>query len=744
MAYREVPFNPAATGLALTLGGLAATLLPRAYTFDPLLLLAAMLLFGCAPRWRLFASALLGLAWVGWAIDAGVAARLPADAPIRAAIVGTVADVPEPAAPIGCRFLLDKVETDGHAIRGLIDVSDYSGGCPRLGQRLALSARLKRPRGLLNFVGFDSEQHALRLNLVARASGERLVVAEPAGLAAVRGRLLERLAPLAAWQPAAVKALALGDRSGLSDAQWELLARSGLTHLFAISGFHISMLFVWMLGLGTLARRVGVPLPIALSAIGGWLLAATYGVLTGYTVPTQRTLFALALVTVALAWRRQAVSLHTLGWAAMLVLAADPLAVLDRGYWLSFTAVAALLIALGLREGLGGWRAALWAQPVCFIALYPLLVGQGLVASGWSLLINLVAVPLISLIIVPALVLALALLDLLPVVAQWLVGGADLLLDALLTGTDRLLGPVAMIEPRPPPTLIALLLAGLGAVVLLIVEGWRWRLMALLLLLPALLPRADILPSDVLELQLLDVGQGSSLLIRSDRSAVLIDLGPGHDATHRQLLKSLTALAVARLDALIISHGDSDHRGQIDAFVSRVRVDRIYSSAPALHPRAERCTTGQHWFHRGFSIDVLHPNAGLPYLRNDSSCVLRIASAYGVVLVPGDIGDAIEDRLLLTARAALRADVVVVPHHGSASSSGYAFINATRADLALVSAGADNRFGHPKPEIVERWQLYGAQVLNTAEQGGLRVRLTEDGLQVASARQTRPARWREQ
>ena len=268
---------------------------------------------------------------------------------------------------------------------------------------------------------------------------------------------------------------------------------------------------------------------------------------------------------------------------------------------------------------------------------------------------------------------------------------------------------------------------------------------ALLLWLPLLFPARDLPAHGEAEVVVIDVGQGLSVLVRTARHSLLYDMGPaerdGFDAGERAVVPTLHALGVRRIDAAMLSHGDNDHAGGWPAVARTIPVAALLAPAGSPVPGITACVAGQSWEWDGVRFRVLHPTPWFPYLGNEASCVLRVETAHGDVLLTGDIGSVVESKLLHASPEALRSDVVVVPHHGSAGSSSESFVAATRARLALVSSGAGNRFGHPKPQIAKRWCDAGAEVVDTARAGALRVWLGRAGLQLDERRASRARLW---
>jgi competence protein ComEC len=298
----------------------------------------------------------------------------------------------------------------------------------------------------------------------------------------------------------------------------------------------------------------------------------------------------------------------------------------------------------------------------------------------------------------------------------------------------------------PQPSWFALPMALLGGFWLLLPRGTPGKALALLLWLPLLWPQRGLPDRGEVELQVIDVGQGLSVLVRTSHHTLLYDTGPavldGFDAGESAVVPTLHALGVRRLDVITISHGDNDHAGGFAAVARTFPPSLVLTpdGAPPL-PQGRACRAGLNWQWDGVRFRFLHPPRFFPYLGNEAGCVLRVESAHGVALLPADIGEVIEQALLHRDASALRADVVLMPHHGSGGSSTQDFVDATGARFAIASSGYDNRFRHPRPEVVERWGDAGAQVINTAGTGAVRVRMLVSGITVERERGIRPRSW---
>lgn len=628
---------------------------------------------------------------------------------------------------------------------------------PGPGSRWRLQVRLRVPRGVVNPGGFDFERRALERRIAATGY---VLTGEPAGPPAssqAPDRLRETLsAAIAATVPDArsrfVQALALGDTRALDDHDWRVLRATGLTHLIAISGFHVGLVagFGALVGQGmwqlfpSLGRRWPRPLATAATALA---LALAYTALAGFALPTVRTALMIAVVALARLQRRPQGPGQSLALATIAVLLFDPLAVLSPGFWLSYLGVAWLLWCLPAAPGDGWWRPFAGGQAVAMLGLLPVGAWFFSQASLPGPLVNLAGIPWISLGVVPLALLGLLLHPLHEGAAALAWQAAAALMDALWRLLEWVARWPAALAWLPEPGLASLALALAGAFWLLLPRGIPGKGLAALMFLPLLWPARDLPQDGEVDLLLVDVGQGLSLIVQTRRHLLLYDAGPapprGLDFGEAAVLPALRARGVRGIDVLVLSHGDNDHAGGAAAVRAGLPVGRTFAPPGWAEAPVRACLAGQGWQWDGVRFTWLHPTPFFPYLRNDSSCVLRIEAAGASALLPGDIGRHVEARLAKLPASQVRSDVLVVPHHGSDSSSSLDFLAAVRPSLGLLPVGHDNRFELPRQIVLDRYDRYGTRLLDSATHGAVRLRLGPGGVQVLERlRGDRPRYWR--
>lgn len=757
---------PACRGTGLAAALLLAAQLGGRWVRGPLLLAAGLAAGYDLAAWRAeerLADA-LPPAWEGHDIE----------------VEGVVSGLPQPGER-GTRFLFDadRVHTPGAVVPSRVSLTWYAGrgkggeaAIPppeiRAGERWRMTVRLKRPRGLANPHAFDFEPWALARGI--RATGYVRVSPEPGRIAAREGgwpqdvhRLRQGVrdamqASLGEARFAGVLvALAIGDQDAIAQPDWQVFWRTGVGHLVSISGLHVTMLASLAFLCVTFAWSRFTPLvrwlPSRKAGVAAGVLAAlAYTLAAGYGVPAQRTLVMLAVAAVAVLADRAASPSRVLAGALLAVLVVDPWAALAPGFWLSFGAVAAIFHALSLRTGtLSSLKGAILTQSVVTLALWPalaLLFGEvSLVAP----LANAFAIPVVSLLIVP--------LTLAGALTPWdgPLAPAHALMAATMVPLEWLAAVPGAVAEYPALPWASAGLAVAGTALLLAPRGLPLRGAGVVLLLPMALHRAPApLPGEAW-VDVLDVGQGLAVVVRTARHALACDAGPAWggetDGGSRIVVPFLRGEGVRRLDGMVVTHADTDHAGGA-ASVARSREPRwLVSALPpddGLHgamPDSWPCVAGLQWFWDGVSFEILHPSSHA--LRdgrrriNDRSCVLRVEAAGGAMILAADIERAAEAELVARARDRLRADALLVPHHGSRTSSTPAFVDAVSPKVALVSAGWRNRFRQPAAVVEARYRERGTEIRRTDVEGALRVTLPASAGEPVAVRRLvdRPRYW---
>lgn len=686
------------------------------------------------------------------------------------ALVGVVAAMPQ-RNELGQRFRLDveSAQLAGSEVRvpPRLVLGWYGGeGVPtlRAGERWQMAVRLRAPHGNLNPHGFDYELWLWEQGIQAtgyvrtgpndarpRRIGSTWQHPVERARQAVREAIFERVSDRKS--AGLLAALVVGDQNAIDRADWDIFRATGVAHLMSISGLHVTM-FAWTASLvvGWLWRRSSrlcLAWPAQHAAlVGGVLLAGGYALFSGWGVPAQRTMWMLAAVALLRLsgrhWPWQMLWLL----AGAVVVTLDPWALMQAGFWLSFVAVGVLFATdsgAASPHPIGAaarFRSMLREQGVVTVALTPLsllLFGQ---VSVVGVLANLVAIPWVTLVVTP-LAMAGVLVPWLWDLAAWAVQGLGWLLQVLAAW------PFATYSGAAAPVWAGA--AGvLGGLLLAMRLPWHAKALGLPLLLPVLLWQAPRPAAGEFELLAADIGQGNAVIVRTAGHTLVYDTGPRYsadnDAGHRVLVPLLRAFD-EKVDTVVVSHRDSDHSGGAAAVLAMQPRSRLLSSIEAQHELqqvrpARRCQAGQRWQWDGVDFEVLHPEPAdyeAPAGSNALSCVLRIANGRQAALLAGDIELAQEVRLVEQG-AALKADVLLVPHHGSKTSSSEAFIDAVRPRWALVQAGYRNRFGHPAQAVAARYRERGIALVESARCGAARWSSADAG-HMACERDEAPRYW---
>lgn len=766
----------------------------------------AIHLAGRLQQWRQRAAAfafcglVAGFAWAGLFAQYYLARALPTEWEGRdVALVGTIDSLPYRFEQgVRFHFAVEQVEgappPDGFPRR--VALSWYSAFRPGdlqpvpevgPGERWQFTARLRRPHGNANPHGFDYEVWLLEQNL--RATG----YVRPDQRRAMKNERIDSFVPSfnnfvqrsRAWlrdriytalpqheYAGVIVALVIGDQRAIAQSDWKVFNHTGIGHLVSISGLHITMISAMfaalMLALWRRSFFTRLQLPLLLpaqkaAAMTGAASALLYVLLAGFGIPAQRTLAMLTVVALALWTGRITKVSHVLCLALGVVVVLDPWAVLQPGFWLSFGAVAAILYAtVGRPAPLAaelGWRDR-WLQRLSGAARIQYAVTLGLVpltmllfaqVSLVSPLANAIAIPLVSFFVTPAALIG----SVLPMpMSEWVLGAAHWLVWVLAQLLHWMSAFPAAVWTAPVPAQWSVAAALIGTAWMLAPRGWPVRWLGVACLLPLLLATAAAPKPGEMWVTALDVGQGMALLIETPNRRLLYDTGPAYspdsDGGNRVILPYLKGRGINSLDAVIVSHSDTDHAGGALSVFEDIAVGWTSSSIPEAHPvvqrapRHRRCEAGQAWEWDGVRFEMLYPVPAVYESRkwraNARSCTLKISVNGRAILLPGDIEAVQEGHLVAAGPDLLRANVLLAPHHGSGTSSTLPFLQAVQPEIALFQVGHANRYRHPKEEVYQRYADLGVQRLRTDETGAVSLRFG-DRLEVSAFRMEQARYW---
>ncbi len=562
--------------------------------------------------------------------------------------------------------------------------------------------------------------------------------------------------------------LAIGEKQWIMPEQWDVLRKTGILHLMVISGLHIGLVagfgfligrFIWKY-LGTLplwipSQRAGLLLGLG--------MASFYALLAGFLVPTKRALMMLTIAAMNFFLYRLVSVSQILIIALLLILLWNPFEIMSLGLWLSFSTVALIIYVvnqshanyklnnekknfskleflthIGTNFGKVQWAVIIGMTPVLLFVMgyFPLT----------SFVANAIAIPWISLVIIPLIFIGVGLLYIFPSLGSKLLELTAHLLEGLWFSMNWLAEQSWGIYEGAIPPFWAFILAVIGVLIFLLPKGFPARWIGLFWLLPLFFFSRDILQKGEIWFTLLDVGQGLSSVVRTQNYTLIYDTGPRAKTPAVPFLKSL---GINQVDKLIVSHANRDHSHGTLHLIQQLKVNQLMSSQPESfldYPISgfDGCQTQQVWYWDEVKFEILHPEPAFQGNSNDMSCVLKVTAKGGSILLTGDIGKRIEFNLLKHSPEKLPTDILIVPHHGSKNSSTDKFIKTTHPKVALFSSGYRNGFNHPHPDAVQRYQKYNINLLNTSETGAIQFKVTEKGVaEPILAKQVRKHYWQE-
>ena len=619
------------------------------------------------------------------------------------------------------------------------------------GQYWQFTVKLKRPHGRLNPGGFDYERWLFMQNIAATGYVRKTPAPQLMATAVVfqntdsiRQFISDRLDELLkkTENKGLIKALTIGDKQELTQQQWQIFRDTGTIHLLAISGLHLGLVsgIIYFLIL-KICIVLAIRSPQHFAALFAITIATFYAALAGFSLPTQRALLMLIIVMTGVVWQRNITATNTLAIALFAVLIFDPLAVLSPGFWLSFLAVILIVYCLtGRLSKINSWHGAITIHWITAIGLSPVLLFYFQQVSLVSPLANLVAVPVVSLLVVPLCLLAVVLLLISPFFAHAVYVQIDNILQGLSWVLSEMASlPFATASLSPPP-LYAVILAIAAVFILFSPKGIPARWLALVLFFPLIFHRVEKPKAGEISLTVLDVGQGLSAVIQTSQHVLVFDTGAKYSEQYNMgsavVIPYLKNQSIKQLDILLISHSDNDHIGGADSILEQIQVKKILSSVPnqLAGYTAESCQAGQSWVWDQVSFEILWPPVNDEFLSdNNRSCVLKITSRYMSLLLTGDIEEKAEIKLVNNT-VQLQSNVLVSPHHGSNTSSSLAFLEQVQPSVVLIPSGYKNRFSLPHPKVLERYKKINAKIFNTAIDGALTVKIENNLLIIETIR----------
>lgn len=662
-----------------------------------------------------------------------------ASVPLFTPIIVTIRGLPKVDDSYGKqrqRFIVDVGSATEQLTAKQLLVTWLAGQTVIPGEQWQLYVKITPLRGLSNPAGFDYQQWLVSQGIdgfatVLADSDNRRIQAADLTIDHLRWRFQRYLdSVLKPYQfGGIIKALLIGDKSGITKAQWSLFAATGTTHLMVISGLHVGIIAMLGFMVGRVCSALLLPLfSLRIAALCSVIAAIAYSASAGFSLPTQRATIMIVALMLALILARPISSAYRFFLALLICLLFDPLAAISASFWLSFIAVGVILIACSGRKDKSNsafiWLRAQWAV---LIGLSPVLLFIFSQAPILASSINIIAIPLFSLLLVPLLLIAVlmsCLDDGLISHYLWLVGDQIL---AWLLEVLTIFAQLPTLTLHNSDSLTWVLVFG-AVIVLLLPKGLPARYLAIVLLSVLLRPVGHTLKEGEYDIIVFDVGQGLAVLIKVEERYWLVDTGAGWPTgsmVESVIRPYLMAQGVSQLEGLIISHADNDHAGGVTDVLSAFAVNNIYVGEQLSHiPNRQQSCSDQHWHWHGVDFRFFDHGAnqtkGLS--SNNHSCVLLLSTAESSILMPGDIERLAEQQLVARYGDLLAANILVAPHHGSATSSSWPFIKAVSPQQVIFSAAFDHSFGHPNARVVKRYVTMGTQTYNTAADGAIVIR----------------------
>ncbi len=618
-----------------------------------------------------------------------------------------------------------------------------------------LVVRLKKPFSYQNSGGFDYEAWMFQNKIdakgyVRKSKKNKLLQSSYSFLSfnRIRFNLKQSINDInqSEYRPI-ILALLLGDKSEITDSQWEVFRKTGTSHLIAISGLHIGLIaglvfFMsrWLWGFNS-ALVTAIP-SAKFAAILAILSAVIYSAMAGFSIPTQRALIMLCVVMISILVDVRANSWKTLSVALLVVLILSPFAVLNPGFWLSFFAVGIIIYfsktsritANKITLTLYNWSVI---QLVIGIGLVPFVLLFFNESSIISPIANFIVVPVFSFFIVPAIFLAGCTIVLLPTISSVILDAVTFVLDKVWIFIEylaQLSFSTVQVNHISYSTFIFLCIA---IILLFLPKRFPAKWLAPLFLIPLIFEKPQVPEFGAAKVTLLDVGQGLSVVIQTKNHVLVFDTGPRYSQSFNTgntvVIPYLKSKGIGNIDLMIISHGDNDHIGGIQSVIKAMNVDKILTSVPnkvksKINQQINKipvdyCFSENQWTWDGVDFKIIHPNQNSTLSKNNASCVVKISPANAnksnSILLTGDIESKAEQEILKNSNLDIRANIIIAPHHGSKTSSTAEFINRTNPDYVLYAVGYRNRYRFPSKTVSKRYKERNIIEYSTSKSGSI-------------------------
>lgn len=741
---------------------------PSWASYFPIVLALAFL----TPKYRFVLLVLSAYLWAGFHFQSAINLKLHTNFDNQVVMLtGLIIDIPE-IKPRSVRFLIkpDFIEDYDQSLPKIIRLSWYrSNQLPVAGQRWRFKAKLRRPGGFQNPAGFDYERWLLVKGIgatgyIKKSNDNQLLDPTPWwNINQLRSNVAQSIDKKCrdCNNQGLMKALTIGYRGDISPSQKQVLKDSGTAHLLAISGLHIGLISGLFYLLGRWLWRVyffrcGYN-RLEFSAVLAFSAGLSYAALAGFSIPTVRALIMLGVIFFALKLRLPNNLLNSIATAVVIILIIDPLAVGSASLWLS---VGALLI-IGFAQYLLGNQKSRLRKLLLIQGIFTLMfIPMGIVLFGQvniaGYLANIVAIPVVSFALLPLTLLASLSASVNLPYADWLLIACDQGITFLLVYLQGLLesGLAAIGTGYIPIPLLILSLAGL--VVLVMPRAIPGKKLSLILVLLPVIWRPEKIETGGYEITVLDVGMGTSVVVKTRYHSLVYDFGPGNDqgfsAGSWVVKPYLQHHNIQKPDLMVISHVDQDHSGGFQTFKPNLISATLVSGTPKqlqkrfkLNNPVQSCHDIQPWRWDGVDFQFLPfpKESGIIALMDDTnnrSCVLKIQGRHSTLLA-GDIEAAREDWLVNIDPNHLKADLLVAPHHGSLTSSTTAFIDEVLPRAVIFTVGKDNRWNFPKPEVIARYSAINAEIYRTDMHGAVNLYSHSNNFQIESQRLRHPRFW---